>query len=288
MKPLNVVVTAILVSVAVTFAVMRLSPHSALPHKETSFERVLRTGTIRCGYEYWDSGIMQDPASGKLHGTWVDILEEIGKVAALKIEWAEHVGWGDVGAALKSGKIDAMCAGMWQSTEKAKEMAFSLPLAYQSIEAFARADETRFDKDLSRINSEDVNIVVIDADTSDFLAREDFPKAKRTSLSQLNGTDAEQFLALATNKADVTFDTPGLWRQFDKANPGKVRRVAPGHDLRVFGMSVVVDNDDPRFVEMLDVAAQEIVNSGSVDRILAKTDADYPDMYLKTVKPYRE
>jgi ABC-type amino acid transport substrate-binding protein len=165
---------------------------------------------------------------------------------------------------------------------------FSIPLAYQSIEAFVPSDEHRFDNNIDRINNEDVSVMVIDADTSDFLTREDFPKAKRLSLGQLNGTDSDLYMSLATKKADVIFDTVGLWRQYDKANPGKVRRAAAGHNLRVFGLSVVTNNDDPRLLELINVGVQEIVNSGAVDRILKKNEALYPDMYLKSIKPYAE
>ena len=108
------------------------------------------------------------------------------------------------------------------------------------------------------------------------------------ALGQLNGTDNDLFLSLSTKKADVTFDTPGLWRPFDKANPGKVRRVAPGHNLRVFGMSVVADNDDARLMNLINVGVQEILNSGAVDRIQKRYDTDFPDMYLKITKPYSE
>jgi ABC-type amino acid transport substrate-binding protein len=256
--------------------------------KETSYERVMRTKTLRCGYEFWDSGIMRDAQTDQLYGEWVDFLNEIGKVSGLKVEWSAHVGWGDAVTALKGGKIDAMCAGIWQSAEKAKQIYFSIPLAYQSIEAFVQPDDHRFDNNIERINSDDVTIMVVDADTSDFLAREDFPKAKRIALGDLNGTDSDLYMGLATKKADVVFDTVGLWRQYDKANPGKVRRAAPGHNLRVFGLSIVTDNDDPRLMGMIDVGVQEIINSGAVDRILKKDEAKYPDMYLKSVKPYAE
>jgi ABC-type amino acid transport substrate-binding protein len=282
-------ILVVILSLATAFATVKfLGGASETKHQETSYERVIRTGTLRCGYEYWDSGIMQDNKTNQLNGAWVDILNEFGKVAELKIEWTAHVGWGDVGAALKGGKIDAMCAGMWQSANKAKEMAFSVPILYQSIEPFVRADDHRFDGNVDRINSEDVTVAVIDADNSDFIAQTDFPKAKRVALSQLNGTDNDLFMTVGTKKADLTFDTPGLWQQYDKANPGQVRRVAPGHSLRVYGMSIVVDNDDPRLLNLINVGAQEIVNSGAVSRIVQKYDATYPDMYLKMVKPYGE
>ncbi|MBV8060917.1 MAG: transporter substrate-binding domain-containing protein [Alphaproteobacteria bacterium] len=257
-------------------------------HHETSYERVIRTGTLRCGFEYWDGGVMQTPASSQMTGAWADITEEVGKATGLKIEWAQQVGWADVGAALKSGKVDAICAGMWQSAIKAKEITFSLPVTFQSIEAFAAADDQRFDNNLQRVNAADVTAAVIDSDNSDFIAQMDFPLARRFALGSLSGTDTELLMTVATGKANVTFVAPGAWRQFTKNNPGKLRRVAPGQNLRVFGQSFATDNDDHRLMDMLNVAVQEIINAGAVDRILKKYENDYPDMYLKNAKPYQQ
>lgn len=261
---------------------------SAPQHRETSYERVIRTGTLRCGYEYWDGGVMRGPSESFMTGAWADITEEVGKATGLKIEWAEQVGWADVGAALKSGKVDAICAGMWQSAIKAKEIAFSIPITFQSIEAFAAANDQRFDNNFGRMNANDVTAAVIDSDNSDFIAQADFPLAKRFALGALSGTDTDLLMSVVTGKADITFTSPGTWRQYSKNNPGKIRRVAPGHDLRVFGQSFATDNDDLRLMQALNVAAQEIINAGTVDRILKKYEIDYPDMYLKNAKPYAE
>src|ERR1700689_4446895 len=81
----------------------------------TSYMRVMRTQTLRCGYEYWDGATMKDEKTGQVVGPWVDMMNAIGEAAGLKIEWTSQVGWSDVAAAIKSGKIDAMCAGMWTS-----------------------------------------------------------------------------------------------------------------------------------------------------------------------------
>jgi len=259
---------------------------SAASKQETSYNRVLRTGTLRCGYEYWDAAIMRNENTGDMYGPWVDIMKALGKATGLKIEWASQVGWSDVGAALKSGKIDAMCAGMWTSATKSKEISFSTPLAYQAIEAFVRDDDHRFDDEIEKLNDPSVKIVVIDNDNSDFIAQEDFPKAQRIALSALNGTDSEELMQVMTSKADVAFTVTGLWQQFNKSNPGKLRRLAPDHKLRSYGLAIAVDNDDARLLQIINSGAQEIQNSGTLDKILDNANFKWPDMYIKPLKPF--
>jgi ABC-type amino acid transport substrate-binding protein len=229
---------------------------------------------------------MRDEKTNDLYGAWVDITKALGNAVGLKIEWTTQVPWDSVSEALKSGKIDAMCAGMWTAAAKAKEISFSTPLAYQAIESFVRTDDHRLDKGLSALNDPALRIAVIDNDNSDFIAKEDFPKAQRVALSQMAGSDGDLLLYVANNKADATFTVAGLWRLFDKTNPGKMRRLDPQTKLRVFGLAYAVDSTEPRLLALLNAGSQEIENSNELDKILDKANTDYPDMYIKPLKPF--
>lgn len=287
MKSSSTVIIAVILSAITAFIVGK---YTAAPnhseHIETSYERVVRTQTLRCGYQYWDGAVMRDKQTNQIYGPWVDIMNAIGKATGLEIEWTEQVGWDSVSEALKSNKIDAMCAGMWTSAARAKEMAFSKPLAYQAIEAFVRSNDHRFDGDIQKLNDPSVKIIVIDNDNSDFIARTDFPRAQRVSLSLLNGTDSEEMLAVMTGKADIALTVAGLWQQFNKANPGAINRVAPDHKLRAFGLVIAMNNDDIRLTQIIDAGVDEIRDSGFLDKILDKANQDFPDMYIKPLKMF--
>jgi ABC-type amino acid transport substrate-binding protein len=254
--------------------------------QETAYERVVRTQTLRCGYAFWEGAVMKDD-TGTLHGPWVEVTKALGEATGLKIEWASEVGWGDVGAALKSGKIDAMCAGMWSSAMKAKEISFSNPAAFQGIEIFVRSDDQRFDGKLALLNQSDVKLAIIDNDNSDFIARVDFPQAQRVSVASVSATDTDLMLNVATAKADATFVSPGTWRLFERTNAGKLRRLHPGLTLRNFGLTYAVDNDDVRLLLLINAGVTELLNSGQIDHILDKADKDYPDMFIRAARTYR-
>jgi ABC-type amino acid transport substrate-binding protein len=287
MKPKTTLLLAVILSAITAFALTKLTPapSTTAPQPETAYERVIRTGTLRCGYEYWDGVIMRDEKASKIIGSMTEIMEAWGKATGLKIEWTAQVGWGEVAAALKTNKVDAHC-GIWASAKKSKEIAFSHPVAYQSLEAFVRKDDHKFDSDLNTLNDPAVKIVIIEGDNSDFVAQEDFPKAQRLALGTLNGTDSEELMHVMTNKADVTFTVAGLWHQFNKTNPDKIRRLNPDEKLRTFGLTVAVDNADLRLLQTINSGIDEIQNSGTLDKILDKANIDFPDMYIKPLKPF--
>lgn len=54
--------------------------------EETAYERVMRTGTLRCGYAEWDSAVMRDPNTGAFHGSVVEVVNALAKSSDIKIE----------------------------------------------------------------------------------------------------------------------------------------------------------------------------------------------------------
>lgn len=286
MKPTHIILT-VLLALGAGYLGSGLGGSAAKQSEETSYERVIRTGTLRCGYAEWDSAVMKDPNTGKFHGSVVDVVDALAKAMDIKVTWALQVNWGDVVAALKSGKIDAMCAGMWTSALKAKHIAFTVPYAYQQMEVFARADDARFDNNLAALNDPAVKLAIIENDGSGYIATEDFPKAQTVPMGAITSTDTDLMLHVATNKADATFTVTGLFRQFEKTNPGKLKIVPTARPLRVFGLSaMVVDNTDLRLQQAIDAAMEELLNSGAVDRILDTYDTRYPGMYMRAARVY--
>jgi len=73
-------------------------PSNKSSNNETNslYQRVIKSGTIRCGYGMFPPYCMKDPNTGKLSGIFVEILNEAGKNLGLKIDWSEEVGWANI------------------------------------------------------------------------------------------------------------------------------------------------------------------------------------------------
>ncbi len=252
---------------------------------ETAMQRVLKNKTIRCSYLVYSSYFRKDPNSGTLSGIFHDVVEEIGKRASLKIDWVEEVGYANIFPGLETNRCDVFCGGLWANASRAKSASFTTPIFYSAITTWCRPSDHRFDKDLTGINAPGITIATIDGAMEDIIAKTDYPKAKRESLPELSPF-VQNFLNIVHNKADLTFAEPMVVNEFLATNPNALRQVAPDKPVRVFGNSLAVKPGETTLKEFLDVALQELVNDGTVQKILEKYEPNRNTFY-PLAKPYR-
>ncbi len=208
--------------------------------KETAFDRVMRTKTLRCAYIVYPPETIMDPNTKKLSGTVVDNTEEVGRQLGWKIEWVQEVGFTDMFTGVHSGLYDALCAGLYENPARAKEALFSIPVNYGVTYAYTRAGEVRFDSDRKAINNEAVKIAVVDGEISQFLAAELFPKAQVFSLPNLS--DISQVMeSVATGKADVAFLQKKPADFYIRNNSDKIKIIGGG-PVRAFPAPLLAVN----------------------------------------------
>lgn len=254
--------------------------------KESTYDRVMRTGIIRCGYVVLPPHIIKDPNSGAMSGIIYDVMEEAAKLLDVKIEWAEEVGFATMNTGLQTGRYDAICFNYWQNPADGKlgYIGFSTPLYYMPVGAYVRADDTRFDRNIMALNDPAVRISSSDGQISALIARQDFPKAQVLSLPNMTDV-AQNFMEIAANKADVTFLSLRDGYKFEEKNPGKIKNVASKQPVRVFGSVIAIPQSDRKFEIMLNTAFIQLLNGGGVDRILKKYE-EYPGAVFPVSRPY--
>ncbi|MGE3769589.1 MAG: substrate-binding periplasmic protein [Bdellovibrionales bacterium] len=285
MKILPTLVATILSAVLVIIALPYL-PSVKQAARETAYERVMRTQTLRCGYGIWEPAILRDPNTGVLSGWMVDIMDAVAREAQLKVEWTEEVDWGQIGEALQSGRVDAMCAGIWATAGRGKIVGFTDPLAYTTIDAFVREGDTRFDADITAINDPAVRIAINDGDVTDEIARRFFPKAQRVAKPQIAG-ETLLFQEVVTNKADVTFTTATIFSGYNKIAPGTLRRVAAAQPLLVNANVIGVSIHDPALQNLLNSTLRVLHANGAIREAMAKWYAPYPEAIRLVPKPHQ-
>ncbi|MFA6280068.1 MAG: transporter substrate-binding domain-containing protein [Bdellovibrionales bacterium] len=238
--------------------------------KETAFERVMRTRTLRCAYSVWPPYLMIDPNTKQISGFDHDIMEAIGKAANLKIEWKDEVGFGNFPEQLSSGKDDAFCVTVWVSAMRAQRVELTTSPDYASLYAYVREGDTRFDNTLNSLNNESATIALVDGSTQKAVADGSFPKAKQYALP--GDSDGSQVLmALASGKGDVIFADEFIVHEYNSHNADKpLRRVAGAAAVRVFGNAFSVAKGEWELRDLLNAALTELQGAGIIDRILSK------------------
>lgn len=261
--------------IAVTLSVAALYKAATLPvagdagqmRGQSAFQRVLATGTIRCAYALWPPAMARDPNTGALSGINHEIMEDIGRELDLKIEWTEEVGFGNYIEGLETGRYDALCTTTWPDPARIRFQTFTMPYYFTPVYGYVRADDTRFDGALEKVNDPNIKIVSIDGDISAAEARLDFPKAGLFTLPQMADAQ-EQFTAVVTHKADVFFSDDGNFNNFNRTNPGQMRKIENTAPLRIYGEFIAVKQGETHLRDMLNVAITQVINSGKVEKVL--------------------
>ena len=253
-------------------------------NRESAYDRVMRTGTIRCGYGIRTPLLVKDPNTGVFSGLFYDYVENIAKALGLKVEWTEEIGWGDIIEALRNNRVDAFCSGLWPVSRRVVYLDFVKPVIYEPLYLFARNDYKHIDPDLSVLNSPDVTFVGIEGSTTYIVAERDFPRAKKISLPQLSPV-TDGFMNVITGKADVVIADLATAAEFEKNNPGKLRSLRSERPVRAFGLSIAVDGNEDRLKRMLDLATEEFLQTGTMDTMLDGR-AINKGSFLRVREPY--
>lgn len=259
----NIIIGVVaVIALVVSFSAMRQTK------SESVADKVINSGEIRIGYIVYPPLLFKDQATGKLSGVSYDLVEATAKKLNLKTNWVEEVGWGSAIEGLKTKRYDVLGTQMWPNSARAREAVFSIAPMNSVLYPYVRSGDSRFDGDLTKINSNQITVSAVDGELATFIAKDDYPLAKLNTLPQLTSY-AEVFLNIVNGKADITFAEPSAVNDFLKSNPGKIQRVG-NTPVRTFGNSFAFVRGQESMISMWNVALEELINDGTVTRTLEK------------------
>lgn len=253
--------------------------------KESTYDRIMRTKTIRCAYLLWPPFMQKDLNTGKLSGIYFELLERVAKDWSMKVDWAEEVSAANRFDGFATGRYDLLCGPVGATPERTAVSDFSIPLAYLPFYLFTRPDVTRFDNDYSKANDENVSMLTIDGYMAATIIKSEFPKAKLSTLPGLS-TDADILMSIQTGKTDASVCEYILASDFMKNNPGKVKRV-PGPPLRFAGETIAFPLGELQLKTKLNTTLQYYLDTGVIEKILMNYDLG-PEKLLRVAKPYQQ
>ncbi|MBM3602649.1 MAG: transporter substrate-binding domain-containing protein [Alphaproteobacteria bacterium] len=270
------VVAAVLSSLATRYVVPS-HPPAGQPDvqkvaSDATYDRIMQSGKVVCGYFPWPGGAEKDPNTGKVSGLVVDLVEQALATLDLKVQWQEVV-IGTQVQDLNTGKIDALCNdGPWVMSA-GKHVEFSDPMVATILLPYIRVDDSRFSA-MADLNNPSVRFVGLDGDASVELAQRRFPKAQLKSLP--GTTDLSQlFLDVATGKADILITDPHSFDAFEKNNPGKVKPFLPAKPVGLYKMVFSVAKGNMKTLGLLNQAVDNAAAFGITEQVLNKHDPDH-------------
>lgn len=246
-------------------ALLAFPAFAADKKKESAFDRVMRTNTLRCGFIPWPPGFEVDPNTREVTGPNKELFERIIRLTGWDVEFVEVSLTTDI-LDMNEGRIDAMCAsGPW-TISNVKFVDYTTPVTYSPVLVYVRSDEDRF-ASYKDLNKEDVSFVGIDGDISIDLAGYRFPKAKVRSL--INLTDPAMMMReVADGKADAVILDPVTAESFMKNNPGQMKVLPVQEPLAVYPVGMSVKWGENELKQALSRATEMAINIGLADELL--------------------
>jgi ABC-type amino acid transport substrate-binding protein len=284
MNIFKTILIAILASLA-TWWVLPQQPGQGVKAKETTFERVMRTNVLRCGYYNFPPVMIMYDEQGKKNPTGfsVDLLQTIGQKTGLKIEWTEEVTFGNWPQALDAGRVDAMCTPIWPDAPLGRVVLFTRPMFYSTMAPLVRTDDARFGNDVARLNQPDITFLVQDGNALVELTKQFFPKAKILAIAA-NVDGASAIENIITKKADaIILDKNAVYEYNKRASKNLLRMVDAENPLKYQPATMAVSVKEPALQAFLDNALNDLYYTGTIDYILKKWEAE-PNLYARDAK----
>jgi len=280
---IRTVVTAVIAAVVTSVLLYLFLPTRPAQLAPSVYERVRETGSIRAAYFVGAPLFMVDPNTGEKSGIFHDVVETAADKLGLEVDWVEEVGYGEMIQGLEYHRYDIMGSGVWLNADRGKSADFTIPAYYDAVRAYARANDIRFDGDISIANSESYTISTMDGELGAAIAVTDFPHAKRVELPQ-NSDFAQLILNVVNEKADLVFLAIAPAHEYMKAHPGNIRPVAVP-PLRVFPVAILLPKGEYDLKQSIDYALTEMLTRGDIESILRRYE-DERGLFIRTALPY--
>ena len=146
----------------------------------------LKDNTLHIGYIIYPPLLEKDPNTGQFQGVSYDIVEAVAEKIGVETKWTEEVGWGTSLEGLKTNRYDVLGTQMWPNEERERVVSFSIAPMDSVIYGYVKQGDTRFNDDLSVLNSNEYKITSLDGEMAMFIAQEDYPNAQLVALPQLS------------------------------------------------------------------------------------------------------
>lgn len=253
---------------ALALSFFQPTPVQHVQTKETAYERVMRTRTLRCAYFSWRPFIMKDPNTAVVSGFLPDIMAKIGQDLNIKIDYVEEVTIPQMFEGFTTNRYDAVCGPVTASINRTPVSDFVKPFGYASIDAYVRTDDTRFDQGTEAIDKPEVKILSIEGEVSASVVPLKFPRAKLITLPHISD-NTQLLMELAAGKADVVMADTASAKLFMASNPNKIRKVEGLSPVLLSG-TLAIPPDEFRFKAMLDNAVDYLISTGYVAALARK------------------
>lgn len=246
-----------------------------------SYDRVVKTGVLRCGAMLWPSYFDQDPISKKISGLGVDFFDGVAKLLDIKIEY-KVILQGQQIEEMKANRIDAVCNDGPYVFSAMKYLDYSHPAYFTPIYVYVN-ENNQVLKKFEDFNKPSVKFVGMDGDVSISLVQMRFPKATLIS-HPMSSEAASLMLDVSMGKVDAVYADPVSVELFNQNNKPKLKQMSEPYPV-VYSVGVSVPKGQIDLLNMLNYGIDSMWNTGQAREVLKKYDPTL-QVLLPVTPPY--
>jgi ABC-type amino acid transport substrate-binding protein len=200
------------------FVLLTFSQVFAAGKNQSVYDRVMETGTIRCGYLPYEPFIIKDPVTDELSGVTYDYINGVAEELGLEVDWAGEVNIDQVVPALEAGRFDMFWLPCSPDENWQRVLDFSADVGALPYFIYVARDS-----DITSEELQTARFVTIDGYALTGITKEEFPEAGYISMPQTT-SPAELYDQIRYGKADAHINEHISAKNYMRNNPGVIRR----------------------------------------------------------------
>jgi polar amino acid transport system substrate-binding protein len=244
-----------------------------------TFTKIKKEGVLRVGYILATPWVIKDPDTGKLSGTFVDTINEIARNMEVKVEFVEAT-FATFIAGLQSKQYDLSIAPTFSTIQRAKSVAFTIPLMAAGNSAIVRTGDNRF-KTLEDIDQKGITAAVTQGEQGHEYAKANFKKAKITVIA--SGDQNLTFSEVLAGRADVALGDVWFSAKFAAEHP-EAHDLFADNPYNVTPVGWAVRYEDLTLLTFINTSLEYLDTIGKLDEI----DRKYGVTWLRPKKIWKK
>ena len=244
---------------------------SSAAHAQTAegyWQKVQKSGTLRCGAAVAAPYVMRDPATGEYSGFFSDLCRQFADVLKVKPKFVDST-WDNLVAGLQAGKWD-MALALNRTPVRAMAVNFSIAAMQYEISLAYNKQNTKLPKapkSIADIDKPGVTLAVMSGTSQDKAIS---AAVKQAQVLRLPGND-ETRLAVMSKRADLLVDASDSNQLFLQSNPDWAAVMNPVPALAkqgvAFGLPAQLSYSD---IEVVNIFLEDKVATGQVEELIRK------------------
>lgn len=239
-------------------------------------DKIKNTSVLEAGYIVYPPFVTKDPNTKELGGFFIDVMSDLEKQMGIEIKY-EECKWSNMVSGLAEDQFDIVVSGIFPTIPRAMEVAFPRPLMYVGLGGTVRKDSTVV-RTVDDLRNPNVRIAVILGEVGhEYLKRHLPEKLESTTIIDASdiGRASEE---VRQGHVDVALADSLTCSRFVQEYPDDMRLIFDGRPLSVYGVTVMIRNDDPTWLSFLNTAFESLEASGTLARLEGKYKAS-PEMW---------